>query len=68
MDCSWFGRQYPASRRGAFERLGTDAAEMTVAAGSVVERFDIVEDVGSSELSRFIDAFSDALLLQAAEE
>lgn len=47
VDCSRSGRQTPASSRGAFERLGADAAQMAVAAGSVVERLDVVEDIGA---------------------
>lgn len=65
MDCPRFGRHFPASRRGGFERLGTDAANMTMAAGSVVEDLDIIEDVGAGEVSGFIDTFSNAFLLQA---
>ena len=68
MDCPRIGRQFPASRGGAFKRLGTDAAKMRMAAGSVVEDLDIVKNVGSGEVPGFVDAFSDALLLQAAEE
>jgi hypothetical protein len=34
LDCSRIGRQFPASRRGAFDRLGTDAAEMAEATKS----------------------------------
>jgi hypothetical protein len=41
---------------------------MGVAAGSVVEDLDRVEDIGSSEIPGFVDALSDALLLQAGEE
>ena len=52
VDCPRFSRQFPASRRGGFERLGTDAADMAVAAGSVVEDLDIFEDdVGSSKVN-----------------
>ncbi len=62
-------RGHPAaSRRGLLEGLGTDPAEMTVAAGSIVEDLDVVEDVGPRQLARLVDAFADALLLQAAEE
>ena len=68
LDCSRFGRHFPASRRGGFERLGTDAANMAVAAGSVVEDLDIVENVGSGEVAGFVDALLNALLLQAGEE
>ena len=68
MDCPRIGKQNPASRCGAFERLWTEATQMTVAAGSVVEHLELIEDIGSSEISRFVDAISDALLVQTAEE
>ncbi len=60
MDCFRFGGQIPASRRGVFKRLGTDATEMAVTTGSVVEHFDVIEHVGSGEVSGFVDAFADA--------
>jgi hypothetical protein len=41
---------------------------MAVAAGSVVEDLDIIEDVSSGEVAGFIDAFLNALLLHAREE
>ena len=47
MECSRSSRKTPASSRGAFKRLGADAAKMSVAAGSVVERFDVVEDIAA---------------------
>ena len=47
LECSRSSRQTPTSSRGAFKRLGTDAAKMAVAAGSVVERLDVVEDIGA---------------------
>ena len=68
VDCPRFGRHFPASRRGGFERLGIDAANMAVAAGSVVEDLDIVEDVGTGEVPCFVDALLNALLLQARDE
>ena len=52
----------PASCRGAFERLGTDAAQMAVTAGSVVEHLNVIEDVGSGQISGFVDAFADTFL------
>lgn len=68
MDCSRSSRQTSASSRGAFKRLGADAAKMAVAAGSVVERFDVVEDIGARQIPSLVDALLDAFLLQAAEE
>lgn len=47
MECSRSSRQTPASSRGAFKRLGTDAAKMAVAAGSVVEPLSVVEDISA---------------------
>lgn len=41
---------------------------MAVAAGSVVERFDVVEDIGARQIPSLVDALLDAFLLQAAEE
>lgn len=52
LDGPRFRGQSRASSRSAFERLGTDAAEMAVAAGSVVERLDIVEDIGARQAAR----------------
>src|SRR4051812_41475944 len=36
-----------ASRRSPFEGLGTDAAEVAMATDSIVERLDVIEDVGA---------------------
>ena len=36
-----------ASRRSPFKGLGTDAAQVIVATGSIVERVEVVEDVGT---------------------
>jgi len=41
------GRHAGASRRGPFERLGTDAVKVAMASGAIVEDFDVVEDVGA---------------------
>src|SRR5437667_11419681 len=51
-----------------FELLGTQPAEMTVAAHLIVERIDVVGHVGDRQLSVFVDLFLDPLFLQAAEE
>ncbi len=45
LDCPGVSRQIPASRRGPFEGLGTDAAQVTMAAGAVVKSFNVVEHV-----------------------
>lgn len=45
VDCPGVSRQIPASRRGPFEGLGTDAAQVTMAAGAVVKSFNVVEHV-----------------------
>lgn len=62
LDCCRSHGQTPASCRGAFERLGTDAAQMAVTAGSVVEHLDVIEDVGPGHIPGFIDAFTDPFL------
>ena len=41
---------------------------MAVASGSIVEHFDIIEDVCSCERACAVDLSSDSLLLEAAEE
>ncbi len=41
---------------------------MAVPAGTIVEHLDVVEDVGTGQVTCFIDTFLDALFLQAAEE
>jgi hypothetical protein len=41
---------------------------MAVAAGSIVEHLDVVEDVGLREISGSVDLLPYSLLLDAAEE
>ncbi len=43
VDCPGCSRQTPTSRRGPLKDLGTDAAQVTVAAGSIVKNFDVIE-------------------------
>lgn len=45
VDCPGVSRQIAASRRGPFEGLGTDATQVTMAAGAVVKSFNVVEHV-----------------------
>jgi len=39
-----------------------------MASRSIVEHFDVLEDIGPREIARSIDLLPDSLLLQAAEE
>lgn len=41
---------------------------MTVAPGSIVKDFDVIEDVGPGQIPGFVDALTDAFLFQTAEE
>ena len=41
---------------------------MAVAPGSIVKDFNVIEDIGPSQIPGFIDALADPLLFQTAEE
>ena len=41
---------------------------MTVAAGPVIEDFNVIEDIGPGQIPGFIDAFSDPFVFQRTEE
>ena len=41
---------------------------MAMASRSIVEAFDVIEDIGFGEVSCFVDAFSNPFLFQAAEK
>jgi len=47
-----------ASRRSPFKGLGADAAQVTVAADSIVEHLDVVEDVGARMDATRVGGFS----------
>jgi hypothetical protein len=47
---------------GRFELLGAHAAEMTVTPRPIVERIDVVSDIGERKRSVFIDLFFNAFL------
>ena len=51
-----------------FELFGAQASKMTVPAGSIVERHDVVGHIGQSEVTALVDLLLDPFLLQAAEE
>jgi hypothetical protein len=53
---------------GDFKLLGTYSAQVAVATGSIVERFDVVGDLREGQLPILVDLLLDAFLLQAAEE
>lgn len=39
-----------------------------MASHSVIERFNVIEDIGAGQIAGFVDPFSDALLFQRTEE
>jgi len=45
-----------------FEGLQTDAAQMTMAPGPVVEDYNVIEDIAPSQRAGVGDPFSDTLL------
>ena len=47
--------------------LWSDAAQVAVAAGPVVEGFNVIEDIRPSQFPGWINTFSDALFLQRTE-
>ena len=57
-----------SSRRGLFEGLRTDTAEMTVASGPVVEHFNVIEDIRPGHIPGYIDVFPDPFFFQLTEE
>jgi hypothetical protein len=64
MDWPHVRRRFLSSRRGLFEDLRTDATEVAVTAGPVVEHFNVIEDIGLGQIMGFIYAFSDTFLFQ----
>lgn len=59
MELPYPSRQFLSSRRGLFEGLRTYATEMTVAPGTVVEHFNIIEDIRPGHVPGFIYSLSD---------
>lgn len=45
-----------------------DAAQMAVSARSIVEHFDVVEDIRFGQITCFVDSLFDPFFLQAVEE
>lgn len=45
LDSQYRGHR-PASPRGPLKGLGIETAEVAVSSGSIVERLDVVEDIG----------------------
>ena len=62
-----FGHFTP-SQRSLFKGFGTDAADVAMTTGSIVEDLGVVEDIGTGEIAGLIEAFADTFLLQTAEE
>jgi hypothetical protein len=57
-----------ASSSGSFKFLRTHAAQMTMAARWIVERFNVVRYFGLRKLASSVDLLFDAFLLEAAKE
>ncbi len=57
-------RQILSSRRDLFKGPRTNAGEMTVAPGPVIEDFNVIEDIGPGQIPDFMDAFSDPFFFQ----
>jgi hypothetical protein len=41
---------------------------MTMAPGTIVKDFNVIEDVGARQITSVVDAFADAFFFQAAKE
>ncbi|VEA72581.1 Uncharacterised protein [Serratia rubidaea] len=61
MDWPHDSRQTLSSRRGLFKGLRTDAAEVTVAPGPVIEDFNVIEDIGLGQIPGFVYSLSERL-------
>jgi len=46
-----------------FECLRADAAEVAVASGLIVKHFDVIKDISSGKIARFVDSFFDWFFL-----
>ena len=51
LDCPRSSRQTPTSNQSALNRFGTGAAQMAVAASSIVKNLDVVKDISPSEVT-----------------
>jgi len=67
VDFPRYRRHATASFWGMFKCLGADAVEMAVPAGTIVKRLDIIGDIGSGQVTGFVDVLLDPFFLQAAE-
>lgn len=56
------GRHILSSRRGLFEGLWTDTTKVAVALHSVIQHFNVMEDIGTGQFAGFVDPFSDTLI------
>lgn len=55
---------FVSSRLGLFKGLRTDAAEMTVAPGPVVEHFNVIEDIRPGQIPSFVYSLPDTFFFQ----
>src|SRR5664279_301015 len=58
----------PTSPSSRFKYFGTYSAQMAVASRWIVERFNVIRNVGNCNFPILVDSLFDALFLQTAEE
>ena len=51
-----------------FKSLGTDPTQMAVSACTVVEHFNIIEDIGAGQIASLVESLSYPLLFQTAKK
>lgn len=68
LDWLYDSRQILSSWRGLFESPWVNSAEMAVVPGPVVERFSVIEHIGTGHIPDYVSPFSGSLLFQWAEE
>jgi hypothetical protein len=51
-----------------FKGLGADTAQVAVPASSIVEHFDVIEDIFTGQITCFVDALLDPFFLQTTKK
>ena len=68
LDFPQITREKPGSRGRPFKGIWTDIPKMRISSVLIIKDFDVIEDIGSSQITGFIDPFSDSFFFQATEE